>query len=82
MKPRVGKQTAPGGVGVAIAAAVLLGASAPFAKLRLRQPQPGLLYLGSGQDLTLLYFFRRHSAKRSWRGPVSHRRSWQAIRSW
>jgi hypothetical protein len=46
------KRTAPAGVGVAVAAAVLFGASTPFAKLLLGQLPPvllaGLLYLGSG----------------------------------
>ena len=50
----------PAGVGAAILAAVLFGASTPFAKLLLGKMPPvllaGLLYLGSGIGLTLLMF--------------------------
>ena len=56
------KRTAPAGVGVAVAGAVLFGASTPFDKLLLGHLPPvllaGLLYLGSGVVLTLLYLFR------------------------
>ena len=49
----------PAGVGTALLAAVLFGASTPFAKLLLGEMPPmllaGLLYLGSGVGLTLLY---------------------------
>lgn len=56
----------PAGAGVAIAAAALFGASTPFAKLLLGQLPPvllaGLLYVGSGVGLTLVYLLRRHRA--------------------
>jgi drug/metabolite transporter (DMT)-like permease len=59
-------------VSVAVPAAVLFGASTPFAKLLLGQLPPvllaGLLYLGSGVGLTLLYFSRR---KNSGEAPLS-----------
>src|SRR5438105_2284122 len=52
------------GVGFALLAAVLFGVSAPFAKLLLRAASPqllaGLLYLGSGVGLTLVWFIRRN----------------------
>lgn len=55
------------GIGLALAAAVLFGASAPFAKLLLRDAAPqllaGLLYLGSGLGLGIVWFRRRYSAK-------------------
>jgi drug/metabolite transporter (DMT)-like permease len=51
------------GVGVAILAAVLFGASTPFSKLLLGQIEPlllaGLLYLGSGSGLMLWLGMRR-----------------------
>src|SRR5712692_9902698 len=47
----------------ALAAAVLFGASTPFAKILLERMPPallaGLLYLGSGVGLTLCLWFRR-----------------------
>ena len=53
----------PAAVGAAILAAVLFGASTPFAKLLLERMPPvllaGLLYLGSGCGLTFLYLCRR-----------------------
>src|ERR1700692_1370999 len=53
----------PAGVGFAVLAAVLFGGSAPFAKLLLGGISPvllaGLLYLGSGLGLTILYFMQR-----------------------
>lgn len=55
----------PAGVGAAVLAAVLFGASTPFAKLLLGKMPPvllaGLLYLGSGIGLTLLYLGRRRN---------------------
>jgi drug/metabolite transporter (DMT)-like permease len=55
----------PTGVGFAVLAAALFGASTPFAKLLLGQLPPllfaGLLYLGSGIGLTVLFFARRQS---------------------
>jgi drug/metabolite transporter (DMT)-like permease len=53
------------GIGLALAAAVLFGASAPVAKLLLTgtasQLLAGLLYLGSGIGLGVLWLRRRHS---------------------
>jgi drug/metabolite transporter (DMT)-like permease len=55
------------GVGFSLTAAVLFGASAPFAKLLLADATPqllaGLLYLGSGVGLGLVWLRRRHSAE-------------------
>ena len=57
----------PTGVGFAVLAAALFGASTPFAKLLLGGLPPvllaGLLYLGSGLGLTLLRLCRRQSAE-------------------
>ncbi len=54
------------GVGAALLAAVLFGASAPFAKQLLRAETPqllaGLLYLGSGAGLALVWVRRHRSA--------------------
>jgi drug/metabolite transporter (DMT)-like permease len=56
----------PAGVGFALMAAVLFGASTPFAKLLLGDMAPvllaGLLYLGSGLGLSALYLLRRRTA--------------------
>lgn len=56
----------PPGVGAAVAAAVLFGASTPLAKLLLGEVAPvllaGLLYLGSGLGLTVLYMTRARAA--------------------
>ncbi|MCW3062778.1 MAG: eamA-like transporter family protein [Capsulimonas sp.] len=53
----------PVGVGIALLAAILFGVSTPFAKLLLGNTPPillaGLLYLGSGLGLSVLYFTRR-----------------------
>ena len=50
-------------VGSALLAAVLFGVSAPLAKLLLRgaalQLLAGLLYVGSGLDLGIVWLFRR-----------------------
>ena len=47
------------GIGMALAAALLFGASAPLAKLLLEQTSPqllaGLLYLGSGIGLGVVW---------------------------
>lgn len=55
------------GVGLALAAAVLFGASAPLAKLLLANAAPqllaGLLYLGSGTGLGVVWLRTRHSAQ-------------------
>ena len=52
------------GVALALVAAILFGVSAPFSKLLLRAASPqllaGLLYLGSGSGLTLVWIARRH----------------------
>ena len=57
----------PRGVVLALTAAILFGASAPFAKLLLRGATPqllaGLLYLGSGVGLALVWLARRDAAK-------------------
>ena len=51
------------GVGYALASAVLFGASAPFAKRLVESSAPqllaGMLYLGSGSGLALLWLWRR-----------------------
>ena len=53
------------GVGLALAAAALFGASTPFAKLLLRDAAPqmlaGLLYLGSGVGLGIVWLVRTRS---------------------
>lgn len=58
------------GVGLALTAALLFGASAPVAKGLLQAVSPqllaGLLYLGSGTGLLLLWFARRQV------GPAGH----------
>jgi drug/metabolite transporter (DMT)-like permease len=55
------------GVGKALVAAVLFGASAPFAKLLLRDASPqllaGLLYLGSGTGLAIVWLLRRNAPR-------------------
>jgi drug/metabolite transporter (DMT)-like permease len=55
------------GVGLALGAAVLFGASAPFAKLLLERTAPqllaGLLYLGSGAGLSVVWMRQRRSIK-------------------
>lgn len=60
------KQMDLGGVGAAIAPAILFGAGTPFAKLLRGQLPPvlsaGLLYVGFRIGLTLLYWSRRKSS--------------------
>ena len=55
------------GIAIALLAAVLFGLSAPFAKLLLRDASPqllaGLLYLGSGLGLALVWLLRRGRTK-------------------
>jgi drug/metabolite transporter (DMT)-like permease len=62
---------------MAIAAAVLFGASAPFAKLLLADASPqmlaGLLYLGSGIGLGVAWLRRRHSADVARESPLTRR---------
>ena len=57
------------GVGSALAAAALFGISAPFAKLLLRDSSPqllaGLLYLGSGSGLSVLWLLQRQKSNES-----------------
>src|SRR4051812_34632191 len=56
-----------GGIGLALLAAALFGLSAPFAKLLLRDTAPqllaGLLYLGSGTGLAVVWLVRRARRK-------------------
>ena len=63
-------------VAAALAAALLFGASTPFAKQLLRDLSPvllaGLLYLGSGIGLGLI----RLARDRGWRKPVMPAREW------
>jgi drug/metabolite transporter (DMT)-like permease len=64
-------RTLPRGVGAALLAAALFGASTPVAKLLLGELAPallaGLLYLGSGVGLSALAMARRsHDASLSW----------------
>src|SRR5258705_9075141 len=55
------------GVLLALIAATLFGLSAPFSKLLLRDASPqlfaGLLYLGSGAGLSLLWLGRRTAGR-------------------
>ncbi|HEX8943557.1 MAG TPA: hypothetical protein VF785_10495, partial [Gemmatimonadaceae bacterium] len=55
------------GVGYAVLAAVLFGASAPVAKSLLHRTSPellaGLLYLGSGAGLAIVTVMRRDRSK-------------------
>jgi drug/metabolite transporter (DMT)-like permease len=64
-------------VTAALAAALLFGASTPFAKQLLRDTSPmllaGLLYLGSGVGLSLARLLR----DRGWRKPVLARAEWR-----
>jgi drug/metabolite transporter (DMT)-like permease len=67
----------PRGVGVALLAALLFGASAPFAKLLLQSTTPqllaGLLYLGSGIGLALMSAARRRSRVGAREAPLTER---------
>ena len=71
---RQGRQS-HGGVGLALVAAVLFGLSAPFAKLLLGQTRPqllaGLLYLGSGGGLLLVWLVLRRRGSRD--APLARR---------
>ena len=62
------------GIGTALAAALLFGASTPLAKLLLGNASPwllaGLLYLGSGLGLAALSLFKRGNASRLARDEV------------
>jgi drug/metabolite transporter (DMT)-like permease len=65
------------GVGLALGAAVLFGASAPFAKLLLADASPqllaGLLYLGSGLGLGIVWLRVRYSAEAVRETPLTRR---------
>ena len=65
------------GVGLALTAAALFGASAPFAKLLLTDAAPqllaGLLYLGSGVGLGLVWLRQRRSAEVARETPLARR---------
>ena len=72
-----GKQFSGGGIALALAAALLFGASSPFAKLLLATATPqllaGLLYLGSGIGLATLWLRRRRSADVARETPLARR---------
>ena len=65
------------GIGMALAAAVLFGASAPLAKLLLDQTSPqllaGLVYLGSGIGLDLVWLRKRQSSEAARETPLTRR---------
>lgn len=65
------------GVGMAIGAAILFGASTPFAKMLLEDVTPqllaGLLYLGSGLGLSLVWLRRRNQEAISRETPLAAR---------
>src|SRR5215211_7342242 len=71
-----GGERAHRGVPLALAAAVLFGLSAPFAKLLLRGAAPqllaGLLYLGSGAGLLMVWMARRARGARA-EAPLARR---------
>jgi drug/metabolite transporter (DMT)-like permease len=62
------------GVGLALGAAVLFGASAPFAKFLLADAAPqllaGLLYLGSGLGLCIVWLRARYSVETARETPL------------
>lgn len=62
------------GIGFAFGAAILFGASAPFAKLLLTDATPqllaGLLYLGSGLGLSMVWLRARYSAEAARETPL------------
>jgi EamA-like transporter family len=64
------------GAPIALASAVLFGATAPFAKLLLGEVEPqllaGLLYLGAGIGLTVFHFGRAGFGIPAPEGPVAH----------
>jgi drug/metabolite transporter (DMT)-like permease len=65
------------GIAMALTAAVLFGASAPFAKLLLATSSPqllaGLLYLGSGIGLGIVWLKRRRSTEVARETPLTRR---------
>jgi drug/metabolite transporter (DMT)-like permease len=65
------------GIGMAVAAAFLFGASAPLAKLLLGQTSPqllaGLLYLGSGFGLGIVWLRMRRSPEVAREAPLTRR---------
>jgi drug/metabolite transporter (DMT)-like permease len=66
-----------GGIAMALTAAILFGASAPFAKLLLASASPqllaGLLYLGSGIGLSIVWLRRRRSSEVARETPLTKR---------
>jgi drug/metabolite transporter (DMT)-like permease len=71
------------GIGLALAAAVLFGASAPFAKLLLRDAAPqllaGFLYLGSGLGLGIVWLRGQYAAEAAREMPLTrHNVPWLA----
>lgn len=81
MSPAGGKLTTSrvktGGIAMALTAAILFGASAPFAKLLLANSSPqllaGLLYLGSGIGLGVVWLSRRRSTEVARETPLTKR---------
>ena len=72
-----------GGIAMALVAAILFGASAPFAKLLLANTSPqllaGLLYLGSGIGLGVVWLRRRRSTEIARETPLTrHDAPWLA----
>lgn len=65
------------GIGLALSAAVLFGASAPLSKLLLEGATPqllaGLLYAGSGIGLSAVWHYRRRSPEVGRETPLSRR---------
>jgi drug/metabolite transporter (DMT)-like permease len=65
------------GIGMALGAALLFGASAPLAKLLLDRASPqllaGLLYLGSGIGLGIVWLRRRRSDEAARETPLTRR---------
>jgi drug/metabolite transporter (DMT)-like permease len=70
-------QAARRGVGLALGAAVLFGASTPFAKLLLEDAGPqllaGLLYLGSGLGLAIVWLRGRYRSEVARETPLTAR---------
>ena len=64
----------PPGTGYALAAAVIFGASTPFAKLLVGRVEPvllaGMLYLGSGCGLFVWRWFSRRKTQMASEAPL------------
>lgn len=75
MRAASASEEARRGVGLAIAAAILFGASAPFAKLLLTGAAPqllaGLLYLGSGLGLGIVWLRARRAPEAARETPLT-----------